>query len=128
MEKKVAIITGASSGIGLACGQILENEYIIYNLSRSINENTNFFNYKVDVNDYVKIEEIAKEIFEKEGQIDLLVNNAGFGIAGAVENCSAENIYSLVNTNLSAVITLSSIFIPYLKKTKGKIIKSSTSL
>ena len=126
MEKKVAVITGASSGIGLACGQILENEYIIYNLSRSIKEETNFFDYKVDVNDYIKVEEIAKEIFEKHGRIDLLINNAGFGIAGAIENCAPEKIYSLVDTNLSAVMTLSSIFIPYLKLTKGKIVNISS--
>lgn len=125
MKKKVAVITGASKGIGYACGKRLSKEYIIYNLSRTVKDSL-FKSYEVDVNDYQRIKSIAKEIFENEGQIDLLINNAGFGIAGAVENCSAENIYSLVNTNLSAVITLSSIFIPYLKKTKGKIINISS--
>lgn len=124
--KKVAVITGASSGIGQACAKALQKEYVIYNLSRSGGDERSFYNYKVDVNDFVKIEEIAKEIFEREGKIDLLINNAGFGIAGAVEDCSPQNIYSLIDTNLSAVISVSSIFIPYLKKSKGRIINISS--
>ena len=59
--KKIAVITGASSGIGRACGHALKKDYVIYNLSRSGQEK-DFYNYKVDVNDFVKIEEIAKEI------------------------------------------------------------------
>ena len=123
--KKIAVITGASSGIGRACGHALKKDYVIYNLSRSSQEK-DFYNYKVDVNDFVKIEEIAKEIFDREGRVDLLINNAGFGIAGAVEDCSPQNIYSLIDTNLSSLISVSSIFIPYLKKSKGRIINISS--
>ena len=123
--KKIAVITGASSGIGRACGHALKKYYVIYNLSRSSQEK-DFYNYKVDVNDFVKIEEIAKEIFDREGRVDLLINNAGFGIAGAVEDCSPQNIYSLIDTNLSSLISVSSIFIPYLKKSKGRIINISS--
>ena len=124
--KKIAVITGASSGIGQACGQRLKNDYIIYNLSRSIKAEQGFVDYKVDINDYIRVEEIAKEIFEKEGRIDLLINNAGFGIAGAVEHSSAENIYALIDTNLSAQISLCRIFAGYLKKSKGRIINISS--
>lgn len=124
--KKVAVITGASSGIGLSCGKALQKNYVIYNLSRSGGGDSSFYNYKVDVNDFVKIEDIAKKIFDREGRIDLLINNAGFGIAGAVEDCSPQNIYSLIDTNLSAVISISSIFIPYLKMSKGRIINISS--
>lgn len=126
MTKKVAVITGASSGIGQACGVRLQKDYKVYNLSRSLKEDNSFEFYKVDINDYVKIEEIAKEIFDREGRIDLLINNAGFGIAGAIENASSGNIYSLVDTNLSAQISLCRIFIPYLKKCKGRIINISS--
>lgn len=125
MDRKVAIITGASKGIGFECAKILNKDFVVYNLSRNI-EDSPFKSYEVDVNNFDKITEIAKEIYNKEGRIDLLINNAGFGIAGAVENNSPQNIYNLVDTNLSAVMTISSLFIPYLKMTKGKIINISS--
>lgn len=125
MNKKVVIITGASSGIGKATFEFLkEKGYVVYNISRSGEQSP--YTYFADVNDYNKIREVFAEIHKKEWRIDALVNNAGFGIAGAIENTKPENIYSIFNTNLSAVITLCSLIIPYLKETKGKIVNISS--
>lgn len=121
MNKKVVIITGASSGIGKATREmLLSNGYIVYNISRKCDVGE--FDYSCDVNDFVKIKDIFEAIYQKEKQIDVLINNAGFGIAGAIENTKPENVYNLFNTNLSSVVTLSSLIIPYLKQTKGKIV------
>ena len=125
MEKKVVIITGASSGIGKAtCDYLREKGYVVYNISRR--ESNDDFSYSADVHDYKKIKQIFDNIYSKEGRVDILINNAGFGIAGAIENAKLENIDKLFETNLSSVVALSSMVIPYLKETKGRIINISS--
>lgn len=125
---KVVFITGASSGIGLALAKKMTSlGAIVYGVARSKCQEKGFVCYEGDVNDSDKIEKILKEIFEKEGKLDIFVNNAGYGIAGAIENTKTESIYNLVDTNLSAVINLSAKAIPYLKKSQdGRIINISS--
>lgn len=125
---KVAVITGASSGIGYAIAKRLNEQGVkCYDISRTVRPHDEIKKaFSCDVNDTEKVDEILQEIFDKEGYIDIFINNAGFGIAGAVEFAKEENIYSLVNTNLSAVIALSGRAIKYLKKTCGNIINISS--
>lgn len=125
MDKKVVVITGASSGIGKATFDYLkEKGFICYCISRRKSESE--FSFSSDVNDHEKIKEIFETIYNKEKRIDVVVNNAGYGIAGAIENAKIEDIYGIFDTNLSAVVAISSLVIPYLKKTKGKIINISS--
>ena len=125
MDNKVAVITGASSGIGKATFDFLKSKgYICYNISRR--QDDSGFSYSADVNDYEKIKTILKDIHKKQGRIDVFINNAGYGIAGAIENTKPENIYGIFDTNLSAVATLCSLVIPYLKETKGRIVNISS--
>ncbi len=121
LSGKVAVITGANSGIGLSIAKYFnKNGIIVYSISRTIKEydciKTSF---SCDVNDIEKVDNILKEIFEKEKHIDIFVNNAGFGIAGAIENTKAENIYAITNTNLAAVMALSGKAVKYLKASGG---------
>ena len=126
--KKVVIITGASSGIGKATADMLvARGHTVYGISRNGgNENLGFAHFNADVNDTEKIENILKEIFEKEGRIDVFVNNAGYGIGGAMSATCRDDIYKLVETNLSAVMALSAISIKYLKESKGRIVNISS--
>ena len=126
---KVVVITGASSGIGLATAQELTSHGCkVYNISRggSAPEGSCVKSYQCDVNQVEEIDKILNEIFSIEGKIDVVVNNAGFGIAGAIENTSEENVYKLVDTNLSALICISGKAIKYLKQCDGKIINISS--
>ena len=125
--KKVIIITGANSGIGLKTAIYLSKlDYIVYGTGRKdfiIND----FNYiKADVNDEKKMNEVFKEIYLKEKRIDALINNAGIGIAGAIEDTSSANIENICNTNLIAIFKLSKLIIPYLKESKGHLINISS--
>lgn len=84
---KVVIITGISGGIGQRTANFLyEKGYQIYGIMRGEFSDERFTCYKADVNDYQKIKEIFEDIYQKEKRIDVLINNAGFGIAGAIEN------------------------------------------
>ena len=128
LNGKVAVITGASSGIGLAIANSLFAKGVrVYNISRRDCKEPCFAgDYNADVNEGDKIQTFLQEIEDKEGKIDIFINNAGFGIGGSVENATGGNIYKQIETNLSAVVNLSRIAIKFLKKTKGNLINISS--
>ena len=128
LKDKVVVVTGASRGIGLEIARHLHKEgAIVYDISRNFAANPEIrITYTADVNDSASVENILKLIFDKEGRIDVFVNNAGFGIGGGVENASRENLYAITNTNLAAVMNLSRLALPYLKKSKGRIVNISS--
>lgn len=123
--KKVIVISGASSGIGLSTANyFLENGWIVYGIARKPAEEVNakFNYYQGDICDSILMQNIAKDIYDKEGQIDILFNNAGFGISGAIEFTEKEKVEKIFAVNTIAQIDMCKIYIPYLRKTKGKII------
>lgn len=128
LNGKVAIITGASRGIGLSIAEMLfKNGVKVYDISKTVSPHDCIEkSYEANINDYQKIEQIFEEIFAKEGKLDIFVNNAGFGIAGAIEYAKPENIYQQVDTNLSAYIVLCKLAIKYLKINGGNIINISS--
>ena len=129
-KNKVVVITGASSGIGYSIAKLLsEKGCRVYDISRTlVSHNEITQGYEGDVNDIPFVDNVLKSIFEKEGKIDVFINNAGFGIAGAIENAQYQNIYNLVNTNLSAVISLSGVAAKYLKQSGGGNIVNISSV
>ena len=128
LKGKVAVITGASSGIGLAiANKIYKEGVIVYDISKVVVKHDCIKNgYEADVNDNENVSKILENIFEVEGHIDIFINNAGFGIAGAIEYSKPVNVYNQINTNLSAYIVLSGLAIKYLKKSKGRIVNISS--
>ena len=124
---KVVIITGASSGIGLATARRLtQRGYKVYGLALNEFSDEAFECFQADVNDLAAINQIFETVIQREGRIDAVVNNAGFGIAGAVEYATPEKIQSIFDTNLTALVKISSLAIKYLKETKGNLINISS--
>lgn len=123
---KVVIITGASSGIGLATANLLiEKGCTVYGVARKPFSGA-FRCFQADVTDTEAMEKIFDEVYKTEGRIDALINNAGFGIAGAMEEASEENIKKIVDVNLTSVTVLCGKIVPYMKKTGGNVINMSS--
>lgn len=126
-KKKVIIITGITGGIGMACAEYLSKKgHIIYGIARTQPKENKFNTYLADVNNYQRISEIFNEIYQHENRIDVLINVAGYGIAGSIEGTPCEEIYKLFDTNISSVVSLCHLIIPYLKKSQGNIINISS--
>ena len=125
--KKVAVITGATGGIGLATARLfLKNGYTVYGVARRPYGGDDFFCYGADVTDYAAMEKILEDVYKKEGGIDVFVNNAGMGIAGAMEDCRAESVQTQVDVNLTSACILSGKAVKYLKERSGRIINVSS--
>ncbi len=127
--KRVIVITGASSGVGLeTANYFLKNGWIVYGIAtRPIEKVIPDFNYyQGNICDSALMQRIAEEIYKKEGQIDVLYNNAGIGISGAIEFTEKEKIEKIFEVNIIAHIDMCKIYIPYLRESKGKIIFTSS--
>ncbi len=136
MSKKklgVAIVTGASSGIGEATAELLANSgYKVYGTSRKVTQATQY-SYKMialDVNSEGSIEAALKEVFQIEGRIDLVVNNAGFGVApGGAEESSIEQTKMIFDTNFFGIVRMTRAVVPYMRKQgAGRIINIGSIL
>lgn len=126
---KIAVITGASSGIGLETAkEFSKNGYKVYALSRNISQTENgITGMRCDVTDEEAVRRAFLQIAEKEGRIDVLVNNAGFGISGAVEFTDLKSAKKQFDVNFFGCFICSKCVIDYMRKNGGgKIINISS--
>jgi short-subunit dehydrogenase len=133
MKHKVAIVTGASSGIGAATAALLANAgYTVYGTSRkaAVTGNLPYKMLTLDVNNEASIEAGLKQVIEAEGRIDLLVNNAGFGIAaGGAEESSMAQTQMIFETNFFGVVRMIRAVVPYMRaQGQGRILNIGSVL
>ena len=122
----VILITGVSSGFGLETARLLSQEgHIIYGTVRREVEPLSGVHYlKVDVRDREAVKNVVQQVVEKEGRIDVLVNNAGMGIGGPVEFATEEEIREQMDANFMGLVHFVTAVLPYMRKQgEGKIIK-----
>lgn len=123
IRQKVVLITGAGSGIGKATAEMLADKgFIVYGIDKKAFESSKINALCADVNDYDAMAGIFKTVVEQQGRIDALINNAGFGIAGAIEDAEIVNMQNIVDTNFLSLTVCSKLIIPYLKQSKGRLI------
>ena len=133
MKSKIAIVTGASSGIGQATAELLANSgYKVYGTSRKGAQGAQR-SYKMialDVNSEESIEAALKEAIQIEGRIDLVVNNAGFGVApSGAEESSIEQTKMIFDTNFFGIVRMTRAVVPYMRKQgEGRIINIGSIL
>lgn len=125
--KKIVLITGASKGIGLATSKMFsDNGYTVYGGARKDFKEDKIISIKLDVTDFDSIKNAVNYIIEKEGRLDILINNAGMGISGAVENTPMDEAEYIFNVNFFGAFRMIKECIPHLRKTKGRIINISS--
>lgn len=117
---KTAIVTGGSSGIGYYTVDELSKKGIkVYELSRRQVQNQNAVHISCDVTDEEQVKSAVEEIIFKEGTIDILINNAGFGISGAVEFTEEKDAKRLFDVDFFGTDNLCRAVIPYMRKNGG---------
>ena len=126
---KTILITGASTGLGLAlANHFYARGYTVYGTSRSINqEGKKFKALQMDVTSRESIKSAIKQVVTQEGRIDVVINNAGLGLAAPVEHLTEEDMLKVYNTNVLGVLRVFQEVLPYMRKAKsGKIINISS--
>lgn len=128
---KVVFITGASSGIGKTTGEYLcQKGYTVYGSSRNPQQQElNGIHFvALDVTDPESITAAVTHIIQKEGKIDFLINNAGKGITGALEETPEEEIRKAFDVNYLGVLRVIKTVLPYMRKQGGGMIINITSI
>ncbi len=122
MQPQVILITGASSGFGKITAQMLsERGHIVYGTSRKPSGNMNNVKMLVaDVTNILSIHEAVGQIISEQGRIDVLINNAGMGIGGALELATEDEISGQMNTNFFGVVNMCKGAALYAQGTSGK--------
>lgn len=132
---KVAFVTGASRGIGLAIAQGLKDAGATVWVHARTQKNIeavakeNGFNYTYgDLADMASLEKIVADITSKEDKLDILVNNAGYEIHSPVDEMTESDLNMMYNINAKSPVFLVKQLVPFLKKSKAGSIINVTSI
>lgn len=125
----VAVVTGGSSGIGRATARLLrEAGYTVYELSRSGGGDAGIGHIACDITDEAQVQAAFARVFEESGRLDLLVNNAGMGISGAVEMTALADARRIFDVNFFGMFCATKTAIPYMRQSGGGRIVSVSSV
>ena len=129
-NNKVVLITGASSGIGRACAIFLSRQgYRVYGTSRRAQpDGLPFTPLQMDVTGDASVQQAVQTILEQRGRIDVVVNNAGIGYGGAVEDTSIEEAQATLETNFFGALRVCRAVLPSMRAQAGGIIINVSSI
>lgn len=133
MSKQVIFITGASSGIGKVTAlQLIKDGHIVYGAARRVEQMQDLVDagghaLKLDVMDNDNIKQVVAQILSEQGKIDVLINNAGYAVYGAIEDTSATDYRRQFDVNLFGVAEVTKAVLPGMRdNNKGRIINVSS--
>ncbi len=132
-NQSVILITGANSGFGLACAKALaEKGHKVYGTYRNFKKAEPLFELSrslpvfpivMDVDRTPSVQKAVSLIFKKEGRIDVVINNAGFVMAGFLEDLSDEDLKAQFETNVIGILRVCRAVLPIMREQKsGKIL------
>lgn len=128
--KKVILITGISSGFGKKTAELLaEKGYSVYGTVRGDADIDSKVNgLKLDLTDIDTIKQAVQTVLQKEGRIDVLINNAGMHSGGPIETTPIENIELQMNTNFIGMVHITREVLPVMRKQGGGEIINISSI
>jgi short-subunit dehydrogenase len=128
--KKIILITGISSGFGKQTAELLAtNGHIVYGTVRKEAATSNLVNViKMDLIDTASINRAVETVLQKEGKIDVLINNAGMHTGGPIETSPIEIIKLQMDTNFLGMVHLTRAVLPALRKQGGGLIINFSSI
>ena len=135
-SNRIWLITGVSGGLGRALAKeaAMQGE-IVYGTLRKPEQIAAFnelvpgktFGIQLDVNNHEQIKSVVEQIITQSGRLDVLVNNAGYGLFGAIEELSMEEARMQMETNFFAVLAMTQAVLPILRKQRsGHILQISS--
>ena len=129
---KVVLVTGGSSGIGKSISEFLsEKGFKVYGTSRNPEkhqEKISFPLLNMEVTNPSSINEVITKIIDEEGRLDIVINNAGVGITGPIEETPASEIKKAFDINLHGPINVIKSVLPQMRKQKSGLIINITSI
>ncbi len=134
MTTNVAVVTGASSGIGEATARRLAREgFIVYAAARRVERMTSLAGDDIrtvaaDVTDDASLTSLVERVMADESRIDVLVNNAGYGSYGALEDVSMDEARRQVDVNLLGLARLTQLVLPHMRAQRGGTIVNMSSM
>ncbi len=132
--KKVILITGASSGMGKITAQdLIKAGHTVYCVARSLDKMKDLAQLgghvlKMDVTSEGDIEEVVKRIIDEQGRIDVLWNNAGYGLCGPVEEMPMERVQMQFEVNVYGVARLTQKVLPFMRQQRDGLIINTSSM
>src|SRR5690242_9422035 len=121
MSTKTVLITGASSGIGAACAELLSHRgFQVFGSSRNPDFRPEGFRpVQMDVTDDRSVAGAVAQVLQEAGAIDVLINNAGCGLAGAVEDTSTEEARRQMDVNFMGVVRITRAVLPAMRQRRS---------
>ena len=129
IKEKVMVITGGSSGIGKATADVFSAKgFVVYELSRHGEDRGAVNHIACDVTDADQIQAALEKIWAACGRIDVILSNAGYGIAGSVEFTTLEDLHRQFDVNWFGAVRFIQLAIPYLRRSGGGRIGITSSV
>jgi NAD(P)-dependent dehydrogenase (short-subunit alcohol dehydrogenase family) len=128
-QGKVVLITGVSMGLGRAAAELLARRgYRVFGTSRKPAEaSLSYEMLPLDVRSGESVRACVEEVVRRAGQIDVLVNNAGYGLVGAAEEFSIERLKEQFETNFFGAVRMTQAVLPVMRRQlKGRIVNVSS--